>query len=121
MMVQEEFRYRTWSEPFKKGDVQHNIFHEEDGPPFYLPNFDPNQYINKPKGIRQVLWERGLLKPDMTLDGNWVDGPGNNPVRDFSTSAHLTLTPSLRLKSHFDLLSSGADQAPIPASSLILP
>eukprot|EP00731_Ephydatia_muelleri_P000932 Em0001g932a len=53
---------------------------------------DPNNYVNKPKGIRQVLWERGLLKPDMTLDGKWVDGPGNKPVRDVSTSAGYMLS-----------------------------
>ena len=71
MMVQEELEDETWSEPrtFQKRDAQHMIFHEEDGPPFYSPNLDPNNYVNKPKGIRQVLWERSLLKPYMTLDG----------------------------------------------------
>ena len=89
MMVQEQLEDGSWLEPrkFRKGDVQPMIFSEGDGPPFYSPSLDPNNYVNKPKGIRQVLWERGLLKPDMTLDGKWVDGPGNKPVRDVSTSA----------------------------------
>ena len=83
MMVQEQLEDGSWSEPrtFRKGDVQPMIFSEGDGPPFYSPSLDPNNYVNMPKGIRQVLWERGLLKPDMTLDGKWVDGPGNKPVR----------------------------------------
>ncbi|KAL5466926.1 hypothetical protein EMCRGX_G031089 [Ephydatia muelleri] len=89
MMVQEQLEDGSWSEPrkFRKGDVQPMIFSEGDGPPFYSPSLDPNNYVNKPNGIRQVLWERGLLKPDMTLDGKWVDGQGNKPVRDVSTSA----------------------------------
>ena len=94
MMVQEQLEVGSWSEPrtFQKGDVQPMIFSEGDGPPFYSPSLDPNNYVNKPKGIRQVLCERGLLKPDMTLDGKWVDGPGNKPVRDVSTSAHYRLS-----------------------------
>lgn len=79
----------TWSEPrpFKKGDVQHMIFQEGDGPPFYSPNLDPNKYVDKSKGIRQVLWERGLW----SQTGQWVDEPGNKPVRDLSNQ------PSYRL------------------------
>ena len=59
MMVQEELENGSCSEPrtFQKGDVQHMIFHEGDGPPFYSPYLDSTHYVNKPKGIRQVSWE----------------------------------------------------------------
>ncbi|KAL5460160.1 hypothetical protein EMCRGX_G033588 [Ephydatia muelleri] len=77
MMVQEQLEDGSWSEPrtFRKGDVQPMIFSEGDGPPFYSPSLDPNNYVNMPKGIRQVLWERGLLKPDMTLDVSRLSQP----------------------------------------------
>lgn len=43
----------------KVGDVQHMVFQPNDPPPFYEPQ--AQDYVGKPKGLRQVLWERGLL------------------------------------------------------------
>ena len=39
---------------FRKGNVQPMIFSEGDGPPFYSPSLDPNNYVNKPKGIQRI-------------------------------------------------------------------
>ena len=95
--VEEELDDGIWSEPrpYKKCDVQHMVFQERDDPPFYAPYLQPQEYVGKPKGIRQVLWERGLLKADMSLEGRWIAGPGNKPMRGLSTSARhrLSLCP----------------------------
>ena len=72
MMVQEELEDGSWSEPrtFQKEDVQHVIFHEADGPPFNSPNLHSTNYVNTPKGIQQVLWERGIS--EARHDIRWI-------------------------------------------------
>ena len=50
----------------KVGDVQSMIFEESDGPPHFEPDAPPHDtetkegYVGRPKGLKQVLWERGL-------------------------------------------------------------
>ena len=50
----------------KAGDTQKMSFQSGDKPPFYAPHLKEPDYIDKPKGIKQVLHERGLLRPKMT-------------------------------------------------------
>ena len=49
----------------KDGDVQHLQFQAGDLPPFYAPN--AKDYVGEPKGLKQVLWERGLWKDGMKV------------------------------------------------------
>jgi len=67
------------------------IFQQGDPPPFYAPHLKPEEYEGKPKGIRQVLWERGLLTPNITLDGKKVGPPGRE-VPEVGTSARHRLS-----------------------------
>ena len=53
----------------KKGDIQHMTFQENDPPPFYRPTIPPQQYVGQPKGMKQVLFERGLYVEGMTEKG----------------------------------------------------
>jgi len=54
----------------KKGEVQYLFFQPEGPGPFYAkPGTNPETYVGKPKGLKQLLWERGLWKDGMTLDG----------------------------------------------------
>jgi hypothetical protein len=62
------------------GDTQRMIFAEDDPPPHFKPDapkYDQpatdgkkavEGYIGKPKGLKQVLWERGLWKDGMIQD-----------------------------------------------------
>ncbi|CAB1096764.1 unnamed protein product [Ectocarpus sp. CCAP 1310/34] len=51
------------------GTVQHLTFRRGDPPPFHSPHLRPAEYVGKLKGMRQVLWERGLLVKGMTKTG----------------------------------------------------
>ena len=53
----------------KAGDVQYMVFQPTDPPPFYRPDLPLAEYVGKAKGIKQVLYERGLWKPGMTENG----------------------------------------------------
>lgn len=53
----------------KIGDWQDLTFQEGDDPPFYMPEMQPANYVGKVKGMKQVLWERGLFVAGMTKDG----------------------------------------------------
>jgi hypothetical protein len=53
----------------KKGDIQHMRFQENVPPPFYKPNLTPEAYVGKAKGMKQVLFERGLFVHGMTENG----------------------------------------------------
>ena len=57
----------------KKGEPQHFIFQENDPPPFY--ELTAQDYVGKPKGVKQVAYERGLWRDGMVLRDN------NNPER----------------------------------------
>jgi hypothetical protein len=81
----------------KKGTVQHMIFQENDWPPFY--NHRATDYVGKPKGIKQVLWERGLWKEEYTLDGKKTRGPTGLKMRDLTTSAKHILGQCLDFQS----------------------
>ena len=56
---------------FRQGEEQYLFFREGDLPPFYCQKSKckPTDYIGKPKGLKQILWERGLWKDGMTRDG----------------------------------------------------
>lgn len=79
----------------KVGDIQHLYFQENDPPPFYKPR--ANDYIGKAKGVRQILFERGLL----TADGHLVDP--KQPSRRYK--------PGSKKNDERDLLSKCADFA----------
>ena len=53
----------------KKGDIQHMVFQENDPPPFYKQDLSPAEDIGKTKGMKQVLFERGLYIPGMSENG----------------------------------------------------
>lgn len=69
---------QSWNVKLKPDDDQHMVFQEGDPPPFKHPNWSPDAYVGKAKGIDQVLFERGLLDPSAkyTLDGK-LDKFGN--------------------------------------------
>lgn len=75
----------------KKGDLQHMLFLETDHPPFYRPNLLPAQYVGKQKGLKQVLYERGLYVPGMTEKGT-------NGNSDDQTSLTFVLSECLDFK-----------------------
>ena len=54
----------------KTGMFQHMVFQPDDPAPFYKPNAQPQEYVGKAKGLKQVLFERGLYTPNMTLEGD---------------------------------------------------
>jgi len=55
------------------GDMQYFFFRDRDEtgtgrpdpPPWYAPHLRPEEYVGKAKGMKQVLWERGLWKEGM--------------------------------------------------------
>ena len=47
------------------GDLQHMVFQEGDPPPWYDPHAEG--YTGQPKGLKQILWERGLWSDSLTL------------------------------------------------------
>ncbi|CAB1110820.1 unnamed protein product [Ectocarpus sp. CCAP 1310/34] len=67
------------------GTIQHLVFQPGDKPPFYAPHLDPTQYVGKLKGMRQILWERGLLKEGMSKSG------GKDEKKDESMSMEHVL------------------------------
>ena len=83
----------------KPGDTQRFYFTADDPPPWYKPNApkydkvdritgkvtEPG-YVDKPKGKKQVLWERGLWKEGMVNRLEEDDG------RDMSLSMHHVLS-----------------------------
>ena len=82
----------------KAGDTQRFYFRDGDHPPWYRPNapkYDrvdaitgkvlEQGYVDKPKGKKQVLWERGWWKEGMVNKLEEDDG------RDMSLSAHHVL------------------------------
>ena len=68
----------------KAGMFQYMVFQQNDAPPFYKPNATIAEYVGKPKGFKQVLYERGLWCPNMTKDGE-------NKCADAATSMNLFL------------------------------
>jgi hypothetical protein len=71
----------AYSPTLKPGDTQYFYFREGDSPPFYepsAPKYDhelakrnrkgepviKEGYVDKPKGLKQIAWERGLHKPE---------------------------------------------------------
>ena len=50
---------------FKSGDTQHLVFQDGDEPPFYDPN--AVNFVGKPKGAKQIAYERSLWRPGMVL------------------------------------------------------
>lgn len=54
------------------GDRQYLYFQDGDNPPFYKPNLRKEEYVGAPKGMKQILWERGLWCSGMTRTGKSV-------------------------------------------------
>jgi hypothetical protein len=76
---------------YKIGMLQPMVFQEHDPPPFSKPNLSKEQYVGKAKGLRQVLYERGLFKPGMTQYG------ANNNADD-NTSLEFVLSQCVDFK-----------------------
>lgn len=53
----------------RKGDTQYLYFQPSDPPPFYKPELRREEYVGKAKGMKQILWERGLWMSGMTRNG----------------------------------------------------
>ena len=70
--------------------VLHSYFYfrEGDPPPFYKPGLAPSEYVGKAKGMKQVLWERGLWVEGMLVDIAEDDPKGRDQVTP--TSACFT-------------------------------
>ena len=64
------------------GDTQHFTFKQDDPPPIAHPTWvqTPGKYVDKSKGLKQVLQERGLWKAGMTLAGPKRDGARNKSL-----------------------------------------
>ena len=61
---------RTWGGvQLEVGDKQFFYFREGDPPPQFDPEADPQDYIGAPKGMMQVLFERGWYVHGMTANG----------------------------------------------------
>ena len=75
----------------KAGMFQYMVFQENDAPPFYKPNATIAEYVGKPKGFKQVLYERGLWCSNMTKDGE-------NKCADDATSMKFVLGNCLDFK-----------------------
>ena len=59
----------------RKGEWQNLTFQPGDAPPFYALHMEAADYVGRVKGMKQILWERGLFKPGMTKDGGKVKDP----------------------------------------------
>ncbi|CAM9895827.1 unnamed protein product, partial [Chrysoparadoxa australica] len=53
----------------KAGDTQHMTYQAGDPPPFYAPHLGIIEICGQAKGMKQVLFERGLWDPQNQMDG----------------------------------------------------
>ncbi|CAB1115743.1 unnamed protein product [Ectocarpus sp. CCAP 1310/34] len=67
------------------GTIQHFTLRRGDAPPFHSPYLRPAEYVGKLKGMRQILWERGLLVKGMSKTG------GSGEKQDLSKSMEHVL------------------------------
>ncbi|CAB1098930.1 unnamed protein product [Ectocarpus sp. CCAP 1310/34] len=67
------------------GTIQHLTFRRGDAPPFHSPHLRQAGYVGKLKGMRQILWERGLLVKGMSKTG------GSGEKQDLSKSMEHVL------------------------------
>ena len=103
----------VYDQKLKPGDVQSFAFAEHDPPPFYdleAPKVDTptgkrnnkgepvikEGYVGKPKGMKQIAWERGLHAPESegTMHGRKVDDAdavADSADSTGSSRAHLSL------------------------------
>ena len=65
----------------KVGDIQYFEFREGDAAPWYKPGLSASEYVGKAKGMKQVLYERGLWKEGMLVDIAEDDPKGRDQVR----------------------------------------
>ena len=63
------------------GDIQYFEFREGDAAPWYKPGLSASEYVGKAKGMKQVLYERGLWKEGMLVDIAEDDPKGRDQVR----------------------------------------
>ena len=83
---------------------QEVAFQKANPPPFYKPNLQPEKYVNKAKGMRQVAYEHGL----------WVDGMtqnGANGNADDKTSLKYVLSECLDFKNQKTALAEAIERA----------
>ena len=83
------------------GDIQYFEFQEDDPLPFYHPHLAASEYVGKAKGIKQVLYERGLWRDGMLLEIDENDAKGCDQERARALCARR-LSPrgsTLRLRS----------------------
>ena len=73
------------------------VFVENDPPPFYRPGLQADKYVGKPKGMKQVLFERGLYVAGMTEDGK-------NGNADDASSYKFVLSECLDFKNQKTVL-----------------
>ena len=79
----------------KRGDLQYLTFCDASSdPPFHDKELPRDSYMGKLKGLKQVLWERGLWKPSMTKSGR--KGKGNNPDLEMSMEHKLASEPDFK-------------------------
>jgi hypothetical protein len=88
----------------RKNMFQEMVFREGDPPPFYKPNLQPDKYVNKPKGMRQVAFERGLWREGMTENGA-------NGNADDNTSLKFVLSECLDFKQQKSALAEAIERA----------
>lgn len=70
------------------GDIQHFEFREGDAPPWYKPGLAPAEYVGKAKGMKQILWERGLWREGMLVEIDEDDAKGRDQVCFWLGSSH---------------------------------
>ena len=71
---------------FSRGQ-QHMTFKRGDRPPWYEPRLAKAKYIGQPKGVKQILWERGLWNEKLSLDG------GKDKIKSQSARHLLSIQP----------------------------
>ena len=74
----------SFNPKLKPGDTQHLAFQAGDPPPFYAPQ--ATGYVGKPKGLRQVLYERGLI--DVGTTEQPKDLPKVDELREIMTNCY---------------------------------
>ena len=76
----------------KKGEWQELTFQPGDGEPFFEPRKE--NYVGMVKGMRQILWERGLFKVGMTKDGGKSKDPAMSMQHVLSEQPDFKAVPS---------------------------
>lgn len=92
----------------KIGDTQHLVFQPGDAPPFY--KLDSTDYIGKPKGMKQIAYERGLWRPGMVKHDD--DDPDNSLFHVLSKCLDFQGLVKSQLQEEIEGLGHGCDFLP---------